>query len=263
MNEIVGIIFDNSDRITYFYTNNLEIKKNLTVIVDTDNGLRFGKVITEIHPINEKKLNKKLNKIVRIASSQDYHNYQKNLKDAKKALKKCEELAKNYNLDMKIIDTYYTHDRDQLVFKFISDNRIDFRDLARDLANIYHTRIELRQIGVRDKAKEISGIGSCGQKLCCSRFLNEFNSVSIAMAKNQNLALNPSKINGLCGRLLCCLKYEDECYTECRKKLPKIGQTISKSDEKEGKVISIDILKQKYQIETSSGIIEEKVNGSN
>lgn len=262
MDKIVGITLDNSDSIEYYYLNNLKINKNITVIVESDDVLRFGKVVTDIHSIDSSKLNKKLNNIIRIASKQDYHTNQKNIKDAKTAMKKCIKLAEEYKLDMKIIEVYYTHDREQLIFKFVSDTRIDFRNLARDLATIYHTRIELRQIGVRDKAKKVSGIGSCGQKLCCSRFIKEFDSVSIQMAKNQNLALNPSKINGLCGRLLCCLKYEDDCYTECRKKLPKIGKKIQTKDGKEGQVISLDILNKKYKIQTATGIEEEKI-GSN
>ncbi len=262
MDKIVGVILNNEDRPEYYYTNNLKINNNINVIIEQEDVLRFGKVVSEIHQIDSNKLNKKLNKIIRIASKQDYHTNQKNINDAKKALNKCNSLIKEYKLDMKILDCYFTHDREQLVFKFISDNRIDFRDLAKDLATIYHTRIELRQIGVRDKAKKIGGIGSCGQKLCCSRFLNEFDSVSIQMAKNQNLALNPSKINGLCGRLLCCLNYENDCYKECKKKLPKVGDKIKTSTGKEGQVISIDILNQKYKVQTQIGIEEEKV-GSN
>ena len=262
MDKIVGITLDNGDTIEYFYVNDLKLNKNITVIVEIEETLRFGKVVTDIHPIDSKKLDKKLNKVIRIASKQDYHTNQKNIKDAEKAMKKCISLAEEYGLDMKIIEAYYTHDREQLIFKFVSDTRIDFRNLAKDLATIYHTRIELRQIGVRDKAKKVSGIGSCGQKLCCSRFIKEFDSVSIQMAKNQNLALNPSKINGLCGRLLCCLKYEDECYTECRKELPKMGQKIKTKDGKEGQVVSLDILNKKYKVQTGTGIEEETV-GSN
>ena len=160
---------------------------------------------------------------------------------------------------MKLQDAYYTHDRQQLIFKFTSENRVDFRDLAKDLASIYHTRIELRQIGVRDKAKKISGLGLCGQKLCCSRFLDDFSSVSIQMAKDQNIALNPTKINGLCGRLLCCLKYEEECYKECRKGLPNVGKTVTTSSGREGKVVSVDVLKRKYRVETPFGIEEEEL----
>ena len=262
MNNIVGISFENKEKLEYFYTNDLNIKKNITVIVETENGLRFGKVVTDIHPVDKSNLKRKLNKIIRIATKNDYNKYITNKKEASQAFHKCQELINDYELDMKLIECYYTFNKDQLIFKFIADNRIDFRDLAKDLANIYHTRIELRQIGVRDKAKEISGIGTCGQKLCCARFINEFDSVSISMAKNQNLALNPNKINGVCGRLLCCLKYENECYNECRKELPKIGQTV-KTSNGEGKVIELDVLKKKYKVETSSGIIEEQVDGSN
>ena len=263
MDDIVGIKIGKNNKIIYFYTNKLKIKKNMNVIVDIDNTLRFGTIETEIHHIYSSKLKTKLGKIVRIASKQDYHTAEKNERDSEKALKKCIELAKEYKLDIKILDAYYTHDREQLIFRFVSDTRVDFRNLARDLANIYHTRIELRQIGVRDKAKEVGGIGSCGQKLCCARFLNDFDSVSISMAKNQNLALNPTKINGLCGRLLCCLKYENDCYKECRKKLPKIGETIKMDNNEEGKVVSVDILNEKYEVETQKGKIEINLNGSN
>lgn len=261
MDKIVGVSFDNNERLEYFYTNNLNVKMNLTVIVETEEGLKFGKIVTEIHPLDTKKLTKKLNKIIRIASTQDYHNYKNNKKEAKEALKLCNKLIKEYNLDMKIVDNYYTHDKQQLIFKFVSDTRVDFRDLARDLASIYHTRIELRQIGVRDKAKQVGGIGPCGQKLCCARYINEFDSVSIGMAKNQDLALNPTKINGLCGRLLCCLRYEDDNYTECRKQCPKVGQKV-KINDGEGEVVSLDVLNKKYKVETKTGIEEVQVGSS-
>lgn len=258
--KIVGVQFEDSDKIFYYYVDDLKLKKNLTVICDDEGTLQFGKVVTDIHPIENSNLKKKLGKIVRISTKKDYNNHLSNLKDAKQALKKCKELVKKYNLDMNVIDAVYTFNKDQLLFHFYSDNRIDFRDLARDLANIYKTRIELRQIGVRDKAKKVSGIGLCGQKLCCSRFLDEFDSVSISMAKNQNLSLNPNKINGLCGRLLCCLKYEDNCYKECRKGLPQLGKEIEVNGVK-GKVISLDILRKTYKIETEKGIVE--IDGSN
>lgn len=259
--KIVGIEFDNDEKIYYYYVEDMDLRKNVTVIVNENGILRFGKVVTPIHPIDEKKLNKALGDVIRIATKQDYQKYMANLKQANQALEKCKELVKKYNLKMNIIDAIYTFDQDQLVFHFYADQRIDFRDLARDLASVYRTRIELRQIGVRDKAKKICGMGVCGQKLCCSRFLNDFDSVSISMAKNQNLSLNPTKINGVCGRLLCCLKYEDECYKECRKKLPTIGQTIEKDGTK-GKVISLDILGNKYTVGTDNGLVEID-NGSN
>lgn len=258
--KIVGIKFDDSERIFYYYVNDLELKKNITVIVEDNDVVQFGKVVTDIHPIEDKKLTKELGSVVRIATKKDFTKHLNNLKEAKQALKKARDLVSKYNLEMNIIDAIYTFNQDQLLFHFYADNRVDFRDLARDLAAIYKTRIELRQIGVRDKAKKVCGLGLCGQKLCCSRFLNEFDSVSISMAKNQNLSLNPTKINGVCGRLLCCLKYEDECYKESRKGLPNVGQTV-KTDNGEGKVISVDILKKTYRVETEKGIIE--IDGSN
>lgn len=262
MDNIVGISFDNKEKIEYFYTNNLNVKKNITVLVETENGIRLGKIVTDVHPINKSKLTKELNKIIKIANKTDYNKYIANKKEAKKALYKCQDLIKEYGLDMNLIDCYYTFNKDQLIFKFVADTRIDFRNLAKDLANIYHTRIELRQIGIRDKAKEISGLGICGQKICCARYMNDFESVSISMAKNQNLALNPNKINGVCGRLLCCLKYENDYYTECRKECPKIGQTVN-TPNGEGKVINIDLIQKKYKVETNLGIIEETINAKN
>ena len=185
------------------------------------------------------------------------------MKCIKKALVKCKELIKKYNLNMYVLDCNYTFDRSQLLFTFLAESRIDFRKLAKDLANIYKTRIELRQVGVRDKAKEVGGYGSCGRELCCSKFLCDFDSVSINMAKNQNIALNPSKINGCCGRLLCCLKYEEDCYKEFSKKLPKLGKKIEIFGS-QGKVISVDILGQKYKVELKDGqIMEVDANESN
>ena len=158
-----------------------------------------------------------------------------------------------------LIDSMYTLDRDKLLFRFLSDTRVDFRELAKELANKYKTRIELRQIGARDKAKEIGGCGPCGRKLCCSSFLNNMDSVSVNMAKNQNVSLNPNKINGLCGRLLCCLTYEDDNYKSCKKNLPSVGQIV-KIPEGQGKVISVDILKQSYKVNIEDkGIIEVKI----
>ena len=248
MVEVIGVSFKDKGRIYYFSPGKLKLKKNITVVVETERGVQFGKVVTDIIEIDEKKLNAPLKKIVRIATRQDYENYKKNIKDAEKAVKKCKELVNKHKLDMQIIDASYTLDRDQLVFHFIADNRIDFRVLAKDLASIYKTRIELRQVGVRDKAKEIGGFGPCGRRFCCASFLNDFDSVSINMAKKQNLSLNPTKINGVCGRLLCCLNYEDETYKDCRKCLPDIGDKV-KVDGKTGTVISLDILAKSYTVD--------------
>ena len=260
MDKIVGVVFNNDSQIKYYFTTLDNLKLNTTVIVD-DNGVKsFGTVSTPIHPIDTENLKKDLGKVVRIASKKDYYQNKDNIKLAKEALSKCRELAKKHELDMNVIDATFTFNQEQLIFTFFSEQRIDFRDLAKDLASIYKTRIELHQIGVRDKAKKISGIGLCGQKLCCSRFMNDFDSVSISMAKNQNLSLNPTKINGLCGRLLCCLKYENECYKECRKDLPQVGKMVEVGDIK-GKVVSVDILRRKYKVETQDkGIVDIDAN---
>lgn len=259
MKQIVGVDKNGNGSITYYYTHNLHVKKNVTVIVEEEKRKYFGKVVTEEHNIDESKLEQKLGSIIRIASKKDYLKYKENIKDATIALKKCKELIKKYSLEMNLLDSHYTFDRDQLIFRFFSDKRVDFRDLARELASIYKVRIELRQIGVRDKAKEVGGIGSCGQELCCHRYLKDFESVSISMAKNQNLALSPNKINGLCGRLLCCLKYENECYTICKKGLPKIGDVVFVQNTS-GTVIDVDILSRRYIVDIpGQGKVEVKL----
>lgn len=248
MLEVVEITFNDGGRVYYFDPNGYKLKNNVTVIVETDHGLQFGKVKQSNIEINPDKLKNPLKKVVRISNKNDYKKHQKNIKDAKEALETCKKLVEEQNLPMTLIDATYTFDRDKLLIRFLADNRIDFRDLVKEIANIYKVRIELRQIGARDKAKEISGCGICGQKLCCSRFLKEMDTVSINQAKNQNLSLNPTKINGVCGRLLCCLKYEDETYTKCRKCLPKIGDKI-KTPEGKGTVVGLDILKKQYKVD--------------
>lgn len=256
MKEIVGIMIDSEEKMKYFDTNQIHVKKNITVIVETDKNLEFGRIVTDPHPVDTSKLKEPLKKIIRIASKKDYMNYKNNKKKAFEAFKMCKEMVRKKGLDMNVIDAFYTFDKDQLLFHFTAENRVDFRDLARELASIYKTRIELRQIGVRDKAKKVCGFGVCGQKLCCSRFLDEFTSVSISMAKNQNLSLNPTKINGVCGRLLCCLKYEEDVYKEYRKKLPDIGSVVEIKEGK-GKVTNVDILHQKYTVDIPSiGLVE-------
>lgn len=263
MIEIVGVSFKPKSKIYYFSPNGMKLKKDINVIVKTERGLQLGIIELGNTQIDESNIKSSLSEVVRIASKKDYDKHIKNINDAKKALKKCKELVEQHNLNMVILDANYTFDRSQLLFTFLADNRVDFRKLAKDLANNYKTRIELRQVGVRDKAKEIGGYGSCGRELCCSKFLCDFDSVSINMAKNQNIALNPTKINGVCGRLLCCLKYEDECYKECSKKLPKVGKKVQ-TEFGEGKVISIDVLKQKYRVDVKDhGIVEVDVNESN
>ncbi len=254
--KLIKVVLKKNGLPHYYAPHGLPLKRGVSVIVETEKGLQFGTAISEIFEISDDQIQIPITDVVRIASRKDARRHEKNESEAKFALKKCRELAQKYELNMRILDAVYTFDRDQLFFYFISDNRVDFRTLAKELASIYHTRIELRQVGIRDKAKEIGGIGMCGRGLCCSTFLKEFESVSINMAKNQNISLNPTKINGLCGRLLCCLNYENECYKECRKNLPKVGQTV-KTDYGTGVVKEIDILKGTYKVEIpAKGLVE-------
>lgn len=263
MKQVVGVNFKPHGQVYYFNPGKLNLKQNITVIVETEHGLQFGTVVNPKIEINPDKINGELKKVIRIANKNDYTKHRKNLKDSALALKKCRQIVERDNMKMHIIDASYTFDRDKLIFRFLADNRIDFRELARELAAIYKVRIELRQIGIRDKAKEVGGYGPCGQKLCCARFLQDLNAVSINMAKNQNIALNPSKINGACGRLMCCLKYEDECYEECRKEMKKIGDKV-KTEHGEGTITGLEILRQKYKVNVPNyGMVEVDKNESN
>ena len=251
--KIVGVKFNNNTKVYYFNSNGLDLKVNLTVIVNTDKGLKFGKIV-EI--VDSKRENDAYPEVVRVATKKDFQQHLRNIQDEKKALEKCRELSFKENLNMTIIDANYNFDKSQLIFRFLADERIDFRKLAKDLASNLKTRIELRQIGVRDKAKEIGGIGPCGRFLCCSTFLTDFNSVSINMAKNQMLALNPSKINGVCGRLLCCLNYEDQTYSELKKDFPRVGQLYHENGI-DGKVVSLNVFKRKITVETKNKTLVE------
>ena len=239
--KIVGVKFNNNTKVYYFNSNGLDLKVNLTVIVNTDKGLKFGKIV-EI--VDSKRENDAYPEVVRVATKKDFQQHLRNIQDEKKALEKCRELSFKENLNMTIIDANYNFDKSQLIFRFLADERIDFR-----------------KIGVRDKAKEIGGIGPCGRILCCSSFLTNFESVSINMAKNQGIALNPTKINGVCGRLLCCLNYENEQYMEVRKNIPDVGKKV-KINGKEGKVISSEPLAGKYKVFVDNEIVQVDVNDS-
>lgn len=245
MESVVGVSFDNNKRIYFFNPNKLDVKEEIDVIVETERGLQYGHVVTPIMEKKKESLNLPLKKVIRIATKEDLKKYKSNIELSKKAMIECQKLIDKYGFNIKLMDASFTFDREQLMYHFLSDARIDFRSLVKDLASIFKTRIELRQIGVRDKAKEIGGIGPCGRILCCSEYLSDFDSVSINMAKNQNLSLNPTKINGACGRLLCCLSYENEVYDEYRKGLPNLGDKV-KYNGKEGKVVALDILKRQY-----------------
>ena len=263
MSEVVGIKFRKNNKIYLFLSNNLELKKEQLVLVNTEKGIQCGKIVQEKRKMDISKLSSPLNEVIKICNKKDLENNQKNIEYEKKVLKKCKELVKKFKLNMYVLDAIYNFDRSQLIITYLADSRVDFRDLAKELASIYRTRIELKQLGVRDKAKMVGGYGYCGRQLCCSKFLNDLDSVSINMAKNQNIALNPTKINGMCGRLLCCLKYENETYKQMSKCLPKIGKKIQ-VEEGEGKVISTDILKQTYRVNIQDvGVVEKKVDEDN
>lgn len=254
--KIASVKVNDYGKTKYYDCNDLNLKKNLTVIVNTERGMEFGTVL-DLFDVDDSNYDK----IVRIATKKDYLQHLKNINEAKLALDKCRQLAEKNNLKMVIIDATYNFDRSQLLFRFLADERIDFRNLARELGFRLKTRIELRQIGIRDKAKEIGGIGPCGRHLCCSTFLTSFDAVSISMAKNQGLALNPTKINGVCGRLLCCLNYENELYTELKKDVLEVGKKTFING-KEGKVISSEPLRGKYKVLIGDEIIEVNVNDS-
>lgn len=252
---VCGIKFKDGDKCSYFDSNNFDVKVDDYVIVDSLNGNLFGKIVS----VNVNNQIDNLYKVVRIASNDDYNVYLKNLADAKSALDFAKKTAKNLKLNMQFVDSSYSFDRSQLLINFVSDERVDFRELVKVLASKYKTRIELHQIGVRDKAKKISGLGPCGRPLCCGSFLNELETVGINMAKNQNIALNPSKINGVCGRLLCCLSYEDETYSYYRSKLPNIGSEVL-YENKKYKVLTINVLKMSYVINVDGELKEIVVN---
>lgn len=262
MYNVIGIKLSFSNNIYYFSPNALELKIGDEVIVDKEQGLQYGKCVTNIKKEKKENLVLPLKNVIRLATVRDKKQETSNIEEATKALIEAKNIAKSLGLDMNFVSSNYTFDKKQLFFMYLADDRVDFRELAKKLAQKYKTRIELRQIGVRDKAKIVGGLGPCGLLLCCNSFLTDFNSVSINMAKNQFLALNPSKINGVCGRLLCCLNYEDEVYTELKKDLPKVGSTVN-TKEGSGKVVAVDVFKNSYQVEISKNNIVEVVGNEN
>lgn len=223
MVKVVGVRFKKVGKIYYFDPCDFDIKVNEFVIVETARGIEFGSVVVGPKFIEEEEIVSPLKKVLRIAEDEDFVTHRENIEMAKKAHSICEEKIKLHKLDMRIVDVEYTFDNNKIIFYFTADGRIDFRDLVKDLASIFKTRIELRQIGVRDEAKMLGGLGPCGKPCCCVQFLGDFEPVSIKMAKEQNLSLNPSKISGLCGRLMCCLKFEEEAYEDALSRMPKLG----------------------------------------
>ena len=255
MIKIVGVRFKNAGKIYYFDPVDFEIEKNIDVVVETARGLEYGKIVVGPKEIEEEKLISPLKHIIRIATEEDKAIYRENKEKAKETFEICQQKIKEHGLTMFLIDCEYTFDRNKLIFYFTAEGRIDFRELVKDLASIFKTRIELRQIGVRDEAKSIGGLGTCGRKLCCSSWLGDFQPVSIKMAKDQSLSLNPTKISGICGRLFCCLKYEHDVYVEAIEKMPVVGSVVKVENQK-GKVIEINPLLEQIKIEFNDKTIK-------
>ncbi|MDA3847417.1 MAG: stage 0 sporulation family protein [Vallitaleaceae bacterium] len=249
MIKVIGVRFRKAGKVYYFNPNDLDINNSQHVIVETARGVEFGQVVHGVKEITEEEIVSPLKSVIRIATDEDLEHEEKNKLKEKEAYDVCHKKIIKHNLDMKLIDCEYTFDKNKLLFYFTADGRIDFRDLVKDLAAVFKTRIELRQIGVRDETKMVGSIGICGRPLCCSSHLSEFHPVSIKMAKEQNLSLNPSKISGVCGRLMCCLKYEEFNYRELNKSMPRVGdRIITNEDGLEGEVIHTNLLRQKAKI---------------
>ncbi|KFZ42003.1 stage 0 sporulation protein [Anoxybacillus flavithermus] len=268
MYEVVGVRFKKAGKIYYFDPGDLPISNGDYVIVETVRGIEFGKVVVAKKQVDEKDIVLPLKKVIRLADPKDKLVVEENKKAAEEAYDICLKKVEEHGLEMKLVDVEYTFDRNKIIFYFTADGRVDFRELVKDLAAIFRTRIELRQIGVRDEAKMLGGIGPCGRMLCCSTFLGDFDPVSIKMAKDQNLSLNPTKISGLCGRLMCCLKYENDEYETAKEQLPDLGEMIE-TPLGLGKVVGLNILERVLQVElvekervveyTIDELIKEKV----
>lgn len=224
MIKVVGVRFKKAGKVYYFDPNDIDVNLNDFVIVETARGIEFGHVVIGPKEVSEEEIVAPLKTVIRIAEDEDFEIHRDNKRKAKEAMSICEAKVIEHGLDMKVIDVEYTFDNNKVIFYFTADGRVDFRELVKDLASIFRTRIELRQIGVRDEAKMVGGIGPCGKMCCCAQFLGEFEPVSIKMAKEQSLSLNPTKISGLCGRLMCCLKYEQETYEEIISRMPQVGE---------------------------------------
>ena len=252
MKKVTGVRFKRPGKIYYFEKGNLELEKGMYVIVDTAMGEEYGEVIFPEKEVEDEEVTEPIKKVIRIATEKDQNTLKEFKAKEENAFNICVEKIKKHKLPMKLIDVEYKFDGSKVVFYFTADGRIDFRELVKDLAAVFRTRIELRQIGVRDEVKRIGGNGICGRQLCCCSFLSNFETVSIKMAKEQNISLNPSKISGNCGRLMCCLKYEEDVYTEKAKRLPKVG-AIVKSEEGTGEVVSVETLKEVIRVKYKDG----------
>lgn len=248
MIKVIGVRFRTAGKIYFFSPGKLEIKQGDNVIVETARGVEFGYVAAGPREVEEDNITLPLKSVIRIATADDIRKEEKNREKEKEAFKICLEKIRKHGLEMKLIDAEYTFDNNKVLFYFTADGRIDFRELVKDLASVFRTRIELRQIGVRDETKIRGGIGICGRPLCCHTYLTEFAPVSIKMAKEQNLSLNPSKISGVCGRLMCCLTNEEETYEELNSRLPAVGDMVTTPEKLRGEVQSVNVLRQLVKV---------------
>lgn len=248
MKEVIGVRFRDNGKVYFFDPVKYDVNAGDFVIVETARGVEYGKVVFGRRQVEDERLQAAVKPIIRVATEEDNRKYLANKENSKKAFNICLEKIKKHKLEMKLIEAEYTFDNNKVLFYFTADGRIDFRELVKDLASVFKTRIELRQIGVRDETKIVGGIGICGRELCCNKHLSEFAPVSIKMAKEQNLSLNPTKISGVCGRLMCCLSYEQETYEYLNSKLPNVGDIVKTIDGKKGEVQSVNVLRQKVKL---------------
>lgn len=248
MIKVIGVRFRTAGKIYFFDPGKFEVKKGEHVIVETARGIEFGTVVAEPKEVPDDKVIQPLKPVLRVATQKDVEQEAANKEKEREAFKVCLEKIRKHGLEMKLIDAEYTFDNNKVLFYFTADGRIDFRELVKDLASVFKTRIELRQIGVRDETKILGGIGICGRPLCCHTHLPEFVPVSIKMAKEQNLSLNPTKISGVCGRLMCCLKHEEETYEELNRRLPGVGDFVTTEDGLKGEVHSVNVLRQLVKV---------------
>ena len=248
MIKVIGVRFRTAGKIYYFDPVKYDVKRGDHVIVETARGIEFGTVVLAPKEVEDDKVVQPLKPVLRLATEKDMEQEANNKKKEKEAYKICLEKIRKHNLEMKLIDAEYTFDNNKVLFYFTADGRIDFRELVKDLAAVFKTRIELRQIGVRDETKIVGGIGICGRPLCCHTHLSEFAPVSIKMAKEQNLSLNPTKISGVCGRLMCCLNNEEETYEELNRKLPNVGDFVTADDGLKGEGHSVNVLRQMVKV---------------
>ena len=248
MTKVIGVRFRQAGKVYFFSPGNLQIKKGDKVIVETARGVEFGSVVYPTKEVPDEDIMQPLKPVIRVATEEDKRNEEKNREKEQEAFRVCQEKIRKHELDMKLISAEYTFDGNKVLFYFTAEGRIDFRELVKDLAGVFRTRIELRQIGVRDETKIRGGIGICGRPLCCHTYLSEFAPVSIKMAKEQNLSLNPTKISGVCGRLMCCLTNEEETYEELNSRLPELGDTVITSEGLKGEVQSVSVLRQLVKV---------------